>query len=168
MIDSAHVVPKILQPAAALLPIKMNSVQSLVMLVAIGLQESGFLFARQMGNGPARGYWQFEKGGGVRGVMEHERSSALALIVCRERGVPWDRQSVWASLETDDVLAAVFARLLLWTDPKALPPAAPSAADAAWAMYLRNWRPGKPHPARWPGNHAEALRLVEAWATEKL
>jgi hypothetical protein len=32
--------------------------------------------------------------------------------------------------------------------------------DAAWDYYLRNWRPGKPHPERWSVNHGAACEAL--------
>jgi hypothetical protein len=77
--------------------------------------------------GPARGFWQFEQGGGVRGVMNHPASASYAKAVCALRGVPWVERVIWERLEFDPVMACAFARLLLWTDPFALP----TTADAA-------------------------------------
>lgn len=131
-----------------LLPMKMDSHFARVNQAAIGQQESGYLVRRQYGNGPARGYWQFEEGGGVKGVMEHKSSAEIARSVCHARGVPFVRRAVWESLETDDVLAAAFCRLLMWTDSGKLPT---NEADG-WAMYARTWRPGKPHPDKWPAS----------------
>ena len=131
-----------------LLPMKMDSHFARVNQAAIGQQESGYLVRRQYGNGPARGYWQFEEGGGVKGVMEHKSTAELARSVCHARGVPFVRRAVWESLETDDVLAAAFCRLLMWTDSGKLPT---NEADG-WAMYARTWRPGKPHPDKWPAS----------------
>lgn len=131
-----------------LLPMKMDSHFARVNQAAIGQQESGYLVRRQYGNGPARGYWQFEEGGGVKGVMEHKSTSELARSVCHARGVPFVRRTVWEALETDDVLAAAFCRLLMWTDSGKLPT---SEADG-WAMYARTWRPGRPHPDKWPAS----------------
>ena len=131
-----------------LLPMKMDSPFARINQAAIGQQESGYLVRRQYGNGPARGYWQFEEGGGVRGVMEHKSTSELARSVCHARGVPFVRRTVWEALETDDVLAAAFCRLLMWTDSGKLPT---NEADG-WAMYARTWRPGKPHPDKWPAS----------------
>lgn len=110
------------------------------MLLTIGLQESEFKHRRQMGNGPARGFWQFEKMGGVAGVLQHRTTATLAMEICRARGVAVTAGDVHAALEHDDVLAAAFARLLLWTDPKALPSL--NDAEGAWQLYLRTWRPG--------------------------
>jgi len=131
-----------------LLPLKMDSPFARVNQAAIGQQESGYLVRRQYGNGPARGYWQFEEGGGVRGVMEHKSTADLARKVCHARGVPFVRRTVWEALETDDVLAAAFCRLLMWTDSGKLP----TNEAEGWAMYLRTWRPGKPHPEEWPAS----------------
>lgn len=127
-----------------------------VMLLAITGQEADCQYRRQHGNGPARGLWQFERLGGVAGVLSHKASMAHAEAACAARGVEPTATAAQAALERDDWLAAVFARLLLWTDPRALP----DAEDAGWACYLRNWRPGKPHPERWPENWRLAREAV--------
>ena len=131
-----------------LLPLKMDSHFARVNQAAIGQQESGYLVRRQYGNGPARGYWQFEEGGGVKGVMEHKSTVELARAVCHARGVPFVRRAVWEALETDDVLAAAFCRLLMWTDSGRIP----ASESEGWAMYIRTWRPGKPHIDKWPAS----------------
>lgn len=150
-----------IEPALALLPARMNSPQALVMLLAIGLQESRFRHRRQIG-GPARGFWQFERGGGVAGVLRHSASRQYAVAVCDARGVSPVAEQVYQRLEHDDVLAAAFARLLLWTDPKALP--AVDDAEAAWQLYLRTWRPGKPHRHTWDLLHEQAAHAVTSCA----
>ena len=147
-------VADILNPGLAMLPISMDSPRARVQLLAMSLQEDPRQLRRQMGNGPARGLWQFERGGGVKGVMNHHATTGHAHRLCADRGVPWDASAIWARLETDDILACGFARLLLYSDPQALPSI--DNADAGWDLYLRTWRPGKPHPEKWPGNHAAA------------
>lgn len=116
------------------------------MLVAIGLQESALRYRAQIlaggGRGPARGLWQFERGGGVLGVLRHISTRAAAIEICRHHGVLPDSDAVWRRLETDDRLACAFARMLLWTDAQALPPARDRSEEAAWQYYLRTWRPG--------------------------
>ena len=54
----------------------------------------------------------------------------------------------------NDILAAVCARLLLWTDPHPLP-TIEDGPEAGWAYYVRNWRPGKPHRHTWDAHWAE-------------
>ena len=144
-------------PALALLPAKMSGPDAEVMLLAIGLQESRFEHRRQIG-GPARGFWQFEAGGGIRGVLNHALSRQAAQGICRQRDTPASVSAVYSAIECDDILAAVFARLLLWTDPKSLPAIGDPAG--AWDLYLRTWRPGKPHPDTWPVLYARAVKAV--------
>ena len=80
--------------------------------------------------------------------------------VCQSRGVAFSATAIWNAIETDDVLAAAAARLLLFTDPKRLP--APDDADGAWNLYIRTWRPGRPHRKTWDALHAQALlTLIE-------
>lgn len=148
----------------ALLPARMDTPAARVMLVAIALQESRMKHRRQLvGNppkplGPAAGLWQFEKGGGIKGVLTHPASAAQAREVCKARGVEPTVDAVWSALQYDDVLACALARLLLWTDPHRLPEV--GDADGAWALYLRVWRPGKPHPETWGNLYAQAVREV--------
>jgi hypothetical protein len=150
----SDIIKNAINPALAILPMSMDSPKARVMLLATGLQESRFEYRRQMGNGPARGFWQFERGGGVKGVFTHQASTGHLHNLCKARGVPFDIPTIWAALETDDVLAAGVARLLYYTDPKPLP--AVDDAEGSWKLYLRTWRPGKPHPEKWPGYHQQA------------
>jgi len=145
-------------PAIDLIGVK-DTPQARVMMLAIGLQESRFLYRRQMNNGPATGFWQFESGGGVRGVLNHSASKYKAHDLCKARGVDPVTAKVWAQLEADDVLAAGFARLLLLTDPRALPDVSDSVGS--WDCYTRNWRPGKPHIDTWAGFHRQAREAVK-------
>ncbi len=74
-------------PALALLPATMDTPAARVMLLAIGLQEGRFMHRRQIG-GPARGFWQFEKGtrasrGGVWGVFLHAASRDHLATLCK-------------------------------------------------------------------------------------
>lgn len=146
-------------PYAQCLPIigVKDSMEARVMVLAIGLQESRFTHRRQVG-GPARGFWQFERGGGVVGVLSHDSSKKRAAALCAARNVSATSSEVYPALEFDDVLAAGFARLLLLTDPRPLP--AVGAVDEAWEYYLRTWRPGKPHVRTWRPLYEQAV--VEA------
>lgn len=154
----------ILKPAYELLYLiapdkKWHTPESDVELLTIGLQETGFLTRIQYGNGPARSFWQFEENGGVRGVMKHHVVGKWCKLVCSALGVPFDKRAIWKAMETNDVLGACMARLLLYSSPKALPKLA--ERQAAWDMYEDNWRPGKPHPEKWPAYYAAALKEVQ-------
>jgi hypothetical protein len=130
---------EIIDPALRLLSSTLSSNNARALLLAITLQESSLAARVQGGNGPARGLWQFEQGG-VRGVLGHPASAKLAVALCVARGVPTTVYGVYSSLPGDDLLACGFARLLLLTDPLLLP--GEDDANAAFAYYQRNWRPG--------------------------
>lgn len=131
-----------------------------ILLLAIAGQESSWAARYQnapsSSPGPARGFWQFEQGGGVHGVLTHAASKDLAAKVCESLDVAVNEAAVWRALEGSDLLAAMFARLLLWTDPYAVP----TEQDAGWDCYLRLWRPGAPRPDDWPDNWAAAAGAV--------
>lgn len=158
MLRLSNVVETILVPLFRLLPAHMDSPQARALMLAIGLQESGFTTRRQV-NGPARGYWQFELGG-VRAVWAHHLSMEPLRLLCRALDVNFDPNSIYPALETNDVLAAGVARLLLFTDAAPLPEL--SDEQGAWNYYQRNWRPGKPRPQDWPPNHAAAMAEVQS------
>lgn len=164
-----------IKPAMALLPAAMHTPQAHVMLLATGLQESRLEHRYQVVQGrpgvkgPARGFWQFELGtqasrGGVWGVYLHEASRYWLSIVCAAQGVAFEPRAIWERLETDDVLAAAVARLLMFTDPQRLPTV--EDEEGAWQLYLRTWRPGawtrgsaqqrSDLRTKWARNHAQA------------
>ena len=149
-------------PAAySLLPDRLRSPEATVMLLAIGLQESKFAHRRQMPKGPARGFWQFERAGGVEGVLNHASTGKTirnALEGLRYRST-MDAYQCHTAIEHNDVLACCFARLLLWTLPDALP--GRLDVEKGWAQYIKAWRPGKPHISAWPENYAMAWSLVD-------
>ena len=130
------------------------------MLLAIGLQESRFLYRRQI-RGPAKGWWQFESGGGVKGVLNHHASAREIERVLGKIHVA--KTDVYTAIEWHDQLATVMARLLLYTDPKPLP--AVTDTEGAWALYSRVWRPGKPHPGTWSAFHKAAVDLINSRRT---
>jgi len=150
--------------ALARLPLAMTSDPAKVMLYAIGLQESRFSHRFQVvkgrpgAKGPARGFWQFERGGGCKGVVTHQASRYWMHQICQAQGVPFTATAIWRAIENNDVLAAAAARLLLFTDPKKLP--AINDPAGAWNLYIRTWRPGKPHRQTWDQFHRQAVKLV--------
>lgn len=153
-----------LDAGLALLPHAMSSREARAMLYAIGLQESRFTHRFQVvqgrpgAKGPARGFWQFERFGGCKGVVNHPASRYWMHRVCATQGVDFTATAIWHAIETNDMLAAAAARLLLFTDPKKLP--ALDDAAGAWNLYIRTWRPGKPHRQTWDAFHQQARHLV--------
>jgi hypothetical protein len=145
-----------LAPALSLLPPLMDSDGARAMVLAICLQESGLAHRQQIG-GPARSYAQFERGG-VAGVLAHPTSSTVAAQLCARLDFPADANVVYAVIGFNDIIAAAFARLLLWTSPLALPTRLD--AQAGWRLYVSCWRPGKPRPETWADCFARAWEVI--------
>lgn len=141
-----------------LLPSSLDTPNAKAMLIAIGLQESRFLHRKQMNDGPARGFWQFEQGGAVRGVLNHAVTRGLARGLVDRLGYDDYPAHVWNAIEHNDILAMGLARLnLLWL-PAKLPE--PNQPDEGWRQYIEAWRPGKPHRETWDAYYCQAWQSV--------
>lgn len=157
-ISPADALGKIIVPALTTLPEQMDSPEARLMLLAIALQESG-LRAREQTGGPARGLWQFERNG-VLAVMHHTRTADVVFHWCEENDVTYGSTAIYERLALDDELAGVFARLLLWTDPRPLPEI--GDCMGAWNLYERCWKPGKPSYTRWRDTaYPQALAAIQ-------
>lgn len=148
---------EIWKPAMNLLPEKMRTKKGDVIGLTIGLQESALVYRQQI-KGPARGLWQFEKGGGMRGVLTHPMTAGYAKEIQQERGHGVGVNAAFDALDKDDIFAAAMARLLMWSDPFSLPEI--DQSQRAWNFYLRTWRPGKPKPDKWTSYHTEVREAL--------
>jgi hypothetical protein len=144
----------VIPAAMKLVPPRLDSLEARALLHAICMQESRGIHRRQI-KGPARGLWQFEYRGGFLGVLQHPASRPILLPILEK--MAYQESECWPAIENNDVLACVFARLLLWTHPKALPEGNP---NEAWDYYLDTWRPGKPHRSSWDAFY------LDAWTRE--
>ena len=151
-----NVIKQVILPGLAVLPAEMNTPEAIAMLLTIGLQESRFEHRKQIG-GPARGFYQFEKGGGLKGVLRHPGVKEHTTRILEYFEI--NREDAFDALTYNDTIATAFARLLLWTDPKPIPPVR-SHYSESWDTYARVWRPGKPHPETWPVLRAKAVMAV--------
>src|ERR1044072_2654584 len=142
-----------IEPGLSLLPGYMTSDCAKIWLMTIAGQETNLTARKQMGGGPATGYWQFEQAG-VDAVLRSQPKLAEAVLATCDI----DASEAHAALQYNDPVACAFARLLLWSDPAPLPLA--SNAAAGYQTYLRTWRPGKPDANRWPVAHSVAMTAV--------
>ncbi|KQQ86441.1 hypothetical protein ASF77_20950 [Massilia sp. Leaf139] len=130
-------------------------------MLAIALQESSLAHRRQVGaggaeNGPAASFWQFEQGGGCKGVLTHYLVASTMRNLCADFNVEPTPAGLWEAMRYHDIVAAIAARLLIYTLPGKLPT---TPADG-WAQYIDAWRPGKPHPQTWASNWELATLTV--------
>ncbi len=145
-------------PAMDLLPVAMRSPSAVAMMLAIGMQESMLRHRRQV-LGSARGYWQFESAG-VSGVVNHSTTvnHVHTVLGYLDYDIDYDASRCYVAIEHNDVLAAAFARLLLWTLPQALPQ--PDDPEEGWQQYMSAWRPGKPQRATWDDFFEQGWQLA--------
>ncbi len=138
-----------------------------VLLLAVAGQESLWKHRRQIGIGQyypqtvgARGYWQFEStwGGPVALNDVLQSTSKQIAAVCADLEIACDELALYEACAWNDTLAVALARLLLWRDPAPLPELGDE--QGGWNYYLRNWRPGAPHPEAWPDRYQTSLKLV--------
>lgn len=119
-------------------------------LLAIALQESALAHRRQVitgagETGPAASFWQFESGGGCKGVLTHFQIASCMRRLCAEFKVSATPHGLWEAMRYHDIIAAIAARLLIYTLPDKLP----TTPEDGWSQYIEAWRPGRPHPHTW-------------------
>jgi len=146
-------------PGLRLLPELMDTPSARAMILAVGMQESRFKHRRQVG-GPARSFYQFEGGrySGVAEVLTNRATKTIVHGVLDRLHYTYDREVCFAAIEHNDMLATVFARLLLFTLPGALP--GRNEYDDAWRQYIAAWHPGIPHRETWDEFYQGAWEAV--------
>lgn len=132
-------------------------------MLAIAIQETGLRNRRQViaGRGevgPAASFWQGEITGGMcTGVLKHFQVRQCMRRICDHFNVEPTPERLWEAIRYHDILAAVAARLLIYTLPGKLP----TTADDGWEQYIEAWRPGKPHRKTWAAAWAIATDAVK-------
>lgn len=152
----------IYKATAALLPVRMDSIEAKAMMFAIPMIESRWDERRQIVRpgvfSPARGFPQFEMNG-IRGVLNHHASGPLIKAVLDRLDYDHAPMTSHVAIEHNDVLALAYMRCLLWTVPEALPWR--DNPSEGYRQYLLAWRPGKPQPrAKWDVFYEQAWALV--------
>lgn len=151
-----HVDKYIVIPGLKHLNTQMHSPAARAMLLAIGMQESRLKFRQQL-RGSAKGLWQFEIIA-VAELLRHPRTRLHTQAVLQRLDYPLSPDRVYHALDDNDILAAVLARLLLWTVPDPLP--SQNNVWGAWAQYRKVWKPGKNYTALWTGFYTNAWNVV--------
>ncbi|OUJ03866.1 hypothetical protein HK15_08860 [Acetobacter orientalis] len=127
-----HVRDLWVKPALAPLPAGLNTLSAQQGVLGIGLKESGYTYLRQLGAGPALGFWQMEPAthddlwaNFIR--YRPELQAALSRLL---NGATPTAQA----LVTNPLYAAAMCRVHLLRQPDPLP----AANDAtAWAAYWK-------------------------------
>lgn len=147
----------VIRPVLSWMGSRYSSVDAERMMLAIGIQESGFRHRRQVVStyeyGPARGWWQFERPGVAEALSDDRHDLVMRL------GLPADLRKLHEIIEWSEIGATVCARLLLWGEPEPLP--SPEACDEGWRQYINRWKPGKPDAQRWDRAWDQACKIIE-------
>lgn len=133
-------------------------------LLAIALQETALDYRAQLGDGPARSFYQFEQGNeanGLIGLLLSEKAHPTAYEMTTMLGYKWNFDYLYKAIEFADDLATVYARLLLHTDPRQLK----VDEEWMWQIYYDCWRPGKPSRDRWKTSWRTAVNTFVGVAT---
>jgi hypothetical protein len=149
----------VIQPPLADLDRRYRGRRAECLLLAIGLQESGFRHRVQQGGGPAHGYFQFEPIA-VKDFVQRGTPDLQAAVITL--GWPLEWRALYTGLVTSegDHMATLLARDNLYRYPDPLPDVGHEAES--WRQYLAVWRPGKPSRARWARVYPHAVEAVRA------
>lgn len=158
--ESRDFLINVIRPALKSLPEKMRGEEAEIQLLFTALQESELKNRKQMGNGPARSFFQFEKIA-IKEVLQNPKTADIARRRCADDFVSSSEVYDYFGLPAGDILSAIFARLNYWLSPLPMPHPGPRAIDDACGMYLLTWRPGKPQPATFSRNYWIARTVVK-------
>tara|TARA_R110000822_G_scaffold94316_2_gene216416 strand:+ start:221 stop:709 length:489 start_codon:yes stop_codon:yes gene_type:complete len=130
---------------------KFASDEAIKLLLATGIVESRYEYIRQMGNGPARSFWQVEPATCVDNLAHYLKHRPELMKKCAEASMVdikhWQNfdENIWAEiLERNIAAGIVHARLKYWRVPKRLPNTIEGKANY-WKKYY-NSEGGKGDP----------------------
>lgn len=127
-----HVREILVNPALSALPEGLNTLSAQQGVLGIGLKESGYVYLRQLGTGPALGFWQMEPATHDdlwRNFIAYRVELKGALTGLLNGAAPY----AWRLVD-NPLYAAAMCRVHLYRQPTALP----AANDAtAWAAYWK-------------------------------
>ena len=142
---------------------KYASDDAVELILATGIVESRYEYIRQMGDGPARSFWQVEPATCVDNLahyLKHRpelmRKCAQATLVDVKHWQNYDER-VWAEILEKNIAAGiVHCRLKYWRVPKKMPNTLEGQA-AYWKKYY-NSEGGKGDPQHF-------IEAVKKWLT---
>lgn len=145
--SAAPYIRDIVMPAAfQMLPYKMATRPALAFVLAAGYQESNLEHRKQIG-GPALGFWGFEPGQDKAwdGLLSRGDTGETLRIILKYMSYSEDTKA--DVLRHQDILAAVAARLLIWTHASPLPKE--HEIEGGYRQYDWLWRPGEKRHEDW-------------------
>ena len=130
---------------------KYASKEAVDLVLATGIVESRYEYIRQMGDGPARSFWQVEPASAVDNLAHYLVHRSNLMQKCAEASLVdvkhWQNydEQVWADiLEKNIASGIIHCRLKYWRVPKRMPNTLEGQADY-WKKYY-NTEGGKGDP----------------------
>ena len=130
---------------------KYASKEAIELVLATGIVESRYEYLRQMGDGPARSFWQVEPATAIDNLMHYLSHRPKLMKKCAEASMVdlkhWQNydETLWANLLEMNIAAGiVHCRLKYWRIPKRLPNTLEGQASY-WKHYY-NSEGGKGDP----------------------
>ena len=140
---------------------KYASDDAVELILATGIVESRYEYIRQMGDGPARSFWQVEPATCVDNLMHYLKHRPELMRKCAEASLVdvkhWQNydERVWAEILEKNIAAGiVHCRLKYWRVPKKMPSSIEGQA-AYWKKYY-NSEGGKGDPEHF-------IEVVKKW-----
>ena len=142
---------------------KYASDDAVELILATGIVESRYEYIRQMGDGPARSFWQVEPATCVDNLMHYLKHRPELMRKCAEASLVdvkhWQNydERVWAEILEKNIAAGiVHCRLKYWRVPKKMPSTIEGQA-AYWKKYY-NSEGGKGDPEHFVESAKKLLR----------
>ena len=123
---------------------KYASDEAVNLLLATGVVESRYEYIRQLGDGPARSFWQVEPATYVDNLIHYLKHRPELMRKCAEASMVnikhWQDfdEKLWEEILEKNIAAAiVHARLKYWRVPKRMPSTLEGQADY-WKKYYNS------------------------------
>ena len=123
---------------------KYSSPEAVDLVLATGIVESRYEYIRQMGDGPARSFWQVEPATAVDTLAHFLVHRSQLMQKCAEASLVdlkyWQTydENVWAEILEKNIAAGInHCRLKYWRVPKPMPNTIEGKADY-WKKYYNS------------------------------
>ena len=141
----------LIESTCSILGDKYSSPEAVELVLATGIVESRYEYIRQMGDGPARSFWQVEPASAVDNLAHYLVQRGSLMQKCAEASLVdlkhWQNydERVWANILEKNIAAGIIhCRIKYWRVPKRMPNTIEGQADY-WKKYY-NTEGGKGDP----------------------
>ena len=131
----------LIESTCSILGDKYSGPEAVELVLATGIVESRYEYIRQMGDGPARSFWQEEPATAVDNLAHYLVHRSKLMKKCAEASLVdlkyWQiyDERVWAEILEKNIAAGIIhCRIKYWRVPKRMPSSIEGQADY-WKKY---------------------------------